>query len=122
LDFGGRDLLVGEVLLEQCVVDVGDGFEQFVTASVGRGPQLGRDLDDLELRTFGVVGERPHDRPHLDEVEHPRKSLSTPIGNCTTAGVASSRSRIISTQRSKSAPIRSILFTKQNRGTSYLLA
>ncbi len=52
----------------------------------------------------------------------PRKSASAPIGSCTTAGVASRRSRIISTVRPKSAPTRSILFTKQIRGTEYLLA
>ena len=52
----------------------------------------------------------------------PRNSLSTPIGSCTTAVTASRRSRIIETQRSKSAPMRSILLTKQNRGTEYLLA
>ena len=46
----------------------------------------------------------------------PRKSLSAPIGSWTTTGTASRRSRIISTQRSKSAPTRSILLTKQKRG------
>ena len=37
-------------------------------------------------------------------------------------GVAPSRSLNISTQRMKSAPTRSILLTKQRRGTSYLSA
>ena len=44
------------------------------------------------------------------------------MGSWVTAGSASSRSRIISTVRSKSAPMRSILLTKQRRGTWYLLA
>src|SRR6266571_2591177 len=52
----------------------------------------------------------------------PRKSDSTPHGSWTTSGVAPSRSVIISTQRWNSAPTRSILFTKQIRGTWYRLA
>ena len=39
-----------------------------------------------------------------------------------TAGTASSRSSIIATVRKKSAPMRSILLTKQMRGTWYWLA
>ena len=39
-----------------------------------------------------------------------------------TAGVDSRRSSIIWTVRKKSAPMRSILLTKQMRGTRYLLA
>ena len=49
----------------------------------------------------------------------PRKSDSTPHGSCTTSGVAPSRSVIMSTQRWNSAPTRSILLTKQIRGTPY---
>ena len=49
----------------------------------------------------------------------PRKSDSTPQGSWTTSGVAPSRSTIISTQRWNSAPTRSILLTKQIRGTPY---
>ena len=52
----------------------------------------------------------------------PLNSDSAPIGSWITAGSASRRSRIIWTVRSKSAPIRSILLTKQMRGTLYLLA
>ena len=44
------------------------------------------------------------------------------MGSWITAGSASRRSRIICTVRSKSAPMRSILLTKQMRGTLYLLA
>ncbi len=47
----------------------------------------------------------------------PRKSDSTPQGSWITSGVAPSRSVIISTQRWNSAPTRSILLTKQIRGT-----
>ncbi len=46
----------------------------------------------------------------------PRKSPSAPIGSCTSATVASRRSLIMSTQRKKSAPTRSILLTKHMRG------
>ena len=52
----------------------------------------------------------------------PRNDDSAPSGSSVTAGIASSRSRIISTVRGKSAPTRSILFTKQMRGTLYLSA
>ena len=52
----------------------------------------------------------------------PRKSDSTPHGSWTTSGVAPRRLVIISTQRWNSAPTRSILFTKQIRGTPYLSA
>ena len=46
----------------------------------------------------------------------PLNSDSAPMGSWMTAGRASRRSRIISTVRSKSAPMRSILLTKQMRG------
>ena len=52
----------------------------------------------------------------------PLNSLSAPIGSCTSATVASRRSLIMSTQRKKSAPTRSILLMKHIRGTLYLLA
>ena len=52
----------------------------------------------------------------------PRNSLSAPIGSCTTRGIGVEAVRIMSTQRTKSAPTRSILLTKQIRGTLYLLA
>ncbi len=49
----------------------------------------------------------------------PRKSASVPIGICSTSGMAFSRETIMSTQRWNSAPMRSILLTKQIRGTLY---
>ncbi len=52
----------------------------------------------------------------------PTNSLSTPMGSWITIGLAPSRSTIIWTQRSKLAPMRSILLTKQMRGTPYLSA
>ena len=50
------------------------------------------------------------------------KSASAPIGSCRTRGLAASRSTIMSTQRKKSAPVRSSLFTKHMRGTPYFSA
>ena len=47
----------------------------------------------------------------------PWKSPSLPHGSCRTSGFACRRSTIISTVRPKSAPVRSILFTKPIRGT-----
>ena len=47
----------------------------------------------------------------------PMKSDSVPHGSCRTSGFAARRSTIMSTVRPKSAPVRSILFTKQMRGT-----
>ena len=52
----------------------------------------------------------------------PSKPSSAPIGSWIGTGVAPRRSRIWRTQRSKSAPMRSILLTKATRGTAYLLA
>ena len=49
----------------------------------------------------------------------PWKSPSLPQGSCRTSGFACRRSTIISTVRPKSAPVRSILFTKPIRGTPY---
>ncbi len=39
------------------------------------------------------------------------KLASAPIGSCSTAAVAFSRSRIVFTQKSKDAPVRSSLLT-----------
>ncbi len=47
----------------------------------------------------------------------PVKPPSTPIGSWRTSGTAPRRSTIISTQRRKSAPVRSSLLTKQILGT-----
>ena len=47
------------------------------------------------------------------------KDCSRPHGSWTTRGTACRRSSIIFTVRSKSAPVRSILLTKQIRGTRY---
>ncbi len=52
----------------------------------------------------------------------PLKFASAPIGSWIATGFAPRRSTIMSKHRSKLAPIRSILLTKQIRGTAYLSA
>ena len=52
----------------------------------------------------------------------PRNSASAPIGITTGTAFAPSSSRISSTTRSKSAPVRSILLMNAMRGTPYLSA
>ena len=52
----------------------------------------------------------------------PANSSPSNSGNCTATGLAPSLLRICSIVRSKSAPTRSILLTKQRRGTLYLSA
>ena len=47
----------------------------------------------------------------------PRNPPSAPTGSCSTTGLASRRSAMESTEAKKSAPMRSILLTKQMRGT-----
>ena len=47
----------------------------------------------------------------------PVNRSASPSGYCTAKAFAPSRSRIIRTTRSKSAPVRSILLTKAIRGT-----
>ena len=68
-DLVAGERLVGEVLLHQVVVDVRDRLEQLQARGFGLLDHLGRDVDRLELRAFGVVVERPHERLHLDEVD-----------------------------------------------------
>ena len=52
----------------------------------------------------------------------PTNFSPSPMGRWMGMGLAPSRSTIMATQRSKLAPVRSILFTKQMRGTPYLSA
>ena len=52
----------------------------------------------------------------------PLNSASAPMGSCTLIGFAPRRSRMLCTQLSKWAPIRSILLMKAMRGTRYLSA
>ena len=52
----------------------------------------------------------------------PTRSASAPIGSWTGTALAPRRSIIVSTERSKSAPMRSILLMNAMRGTWYLSA
>ena len=100
-----------------CSTAASISFSRYSAALIG---QLGRDVDDLELGAQGLVlpDDRLHARPGR---RRPTKSASAPIGNCSTSGVAPRRSTIMSTQRKKSAPMRSILLTKHMRGTLVLV-
>ena len=64
----------------------------------------------------------PDQRLHLDQVDDADEIALDADRQLRTSGMAPSRSLIISTQRAKSAPMRSILLTKQMRGTPYLSA
>jgi hypothetical protein len=60
---------VGEVLLQEVVVDVRDRLEQLQAGALGLFLHVRRDVDGLELRPFAVVVERPHQGLHLDQVD-----------------------------------------------------
>ena len=65
----------------------------------------------------------PLERLHLDQIDDADEiALDADRQLQHAAACAPSRSRIIATQRGKSAPMRSILLTKQMRGTPYLSA
>jgi hypothetical protein len=72
-----------------------------------------RDIHELEVGSTPLMATKSMT---------PRKVSSTPSGIWMTTGEAPRRDRIIETQRSKSAPTRSILLTKARRGTRYLSA
>ena len=118
----GGDLLVVQELLgdrgrrkwKRCR----PGWRASTAASASRAAGISTTLNDsprgeLSSQTSAFISNRS---------TTPAKLLSTPIGSCTTATVAPSRSWIMSTQRAKLAPMRSILLTKQMRGTWYLSA
>ena len=99
----------------QLVVHLGDGLDHRVAVLVGLGPELGRDVDDVDLvaEVVAVV-----DRLHLDQVDRRRGSWSSlPIGIWIGTAFAPRRSLMLSTPRQKSAPVRSSLLMKQKRGT-----
>ena len=111
-----RGLLLVDELLHEGLVVLGELLEQLVAGGLGRRLVLGGDLGVLPLLAhvaLPVVG------VHVHEVDARRGSrASVPHGSWRTSGLAASRSTIISTVRSKLAPVRSILLTKAMRGTS----
>ena len=86
LDLGGGDLLVGEVLLEQRVVDVRDRLEQLDrglrwplsanSSGMSTTSNFAPSLSSLSGHTIAFISTRSMT---------PRNSLSAPIGSCTTA-------------------------------------
>ena len=84
----------------------------------GRQRRLRRDLD-----RSGASSRLPVNVHAFISIRSmtPSKSASAPIGIWTGIGFAPSRSLIMSTVRQKLAPIRSILLTKQMRGTLVLV-
>ena len=72
LDLGDRQLVALEVLVGELVVHVGDGLDHHVAVLVGLGPELVRDVDDVDLvaQVVAVV-----DRLHLDQVDDPLEAI-----------------------------------------------
>ena len=124
----GGDLLVADVLLEDVlVVLVATDVEQLRGATPRPAPARSapgcrrrpRSCSPLLLRLV------PDERLHREQVDDALVvALGADRAAAMTAGtLASRRSLIMSRQRrKKSAPTRSILFTKHMRGTRYLLA
>ena len=86
-----------------------DGAIAVFDAVAGVEPQtetVWRQADRYNVPRVGFVNKM--DRTGAD---------SEPHGSCRTSGFACRRSTIMSTVRRKSAPVRSILFTKPTRGT-----
>ena len=119
----GGDLLVAQELLGDAVVEVGQGVDQRGRPALGLLDQVGGNLPtsttSRPCRTLSA-----QTRAFM-----PTRSM-TPWKLALDADRAAGRRRrwrprrslIMSTQRKKSAPMRSILLTKHMRGTPYLSA
>ena len=123
-DVGGGNRAVSEKILHRFVVLLETGIHQLGAKLSDVGQQLtvarhgdvqlvgqiGRDIQNLPLGIL-VVG-IPDKRLHFNQIDHAFEELSSdPSGSCTGNGRAPRRFLIISTQRKKLAPLRSILFT-----------
>ena len=60
-----RSILALQVLYDQFIVCLGGGLDQRHAGLLCLAQHVGRDLGDLALR--------PHQRPHLDQVDHARE-------------------------------------------------
>ena len=115
-ELGDLDLSAVEVLLQQGVVGLGDGLDQDLAVLVGLVLHVRRNVHDVEGGALRVVVEV--DRLHRDEVDDARGGRPRcPRGSGSARACAFSFVFIISTQRGKFAPTRSILLTKAMRGT-----
>ena len=105
---GGGDLLVGQELVGERVVEVGQDVDQPGPPRLGVGGQVGRDLlHRPRLALVLVVAPLTSSQTSAFipmRSTTPRKSASTPIGICTTATVASRRSLIMSTRAEEVGP------------------
>ena len=113
------DLLFADVLLEHVLVELADDVDELVAPVLGFGLEVGRDVDGLVALAHPVV---PDERLHLEQVDD---ATELALGADRQLGERDGRLeavRIMSTQRKKSAPTRSILLMKHIRGTLYLLA
>ena len=116
----GGDLLLAEVLLHDRVVVVRDHVDQLVLGLLGDGLQLDRDLLLGPLLAHAVV---PDQGPHPDQVDHaPEVALGADRELDDRRRRVEAVADHVRPHCSKSAPIRSILLTKQIRGTPYLSA
>ncbi len=106
-----------EEQLHHLLVVLGDGLDQPVPPLAGRLEVVVGDRDDVVPVALALG--LPEQGAHADEVDDAPEVRLDPHGSWITSGVAPSRSLIMSTQRWNSAPTRSILSTKQIRGTPY---
>ena len=118
LELGLGELLALEVLVRQVVVHLGDGLDHGGAMLLGlaRASSAGIvRLDDLLAEVVVVA-----DGLHLDQVDDALEAVlaaDRDLDRHDGATAAPRRSRIDSTPRQKSAPVRSSLLMKQKRGT-----
>ena len=120
LDLVLGDGLATEVLLEQLVVALADLFDQLFAIGLGLVQHVGRDLFDDVLGAHRLV--LVDDGLHPDQVDHAAEPVLAPMGSWIATGLACELRLDLLSVRAKSAPMRSILLTKQMRGTRYLSA
>jgi len=70
---GLRDGLLGQILLGNPVIGLGDRFQQALAAGLGLRANVLRDLGDVEGRPQGVLP--PRDEPHADQVDDPPEMI-----------------------------------------------
>ena len=105
-----------EVLVHEVVVGLGDRLDRLLAPGGELGAVLLGDVDGLELGAEGLVAEVVG--LLLEEVDDAAEGLGGAPGEDDRHGLGGRASAtIISTQRSKSAPTRSILLTNAMRGT-----
>ena len=112
-DLVGRQLLALEVLVGEVVVHLGGRVDHVGAVLLGLGAQLLGDLLLVDVLAEVVAIE---DRLHLDQVDDALEGVLAADRDLDRHARAPRRSRIDSTPRQKSAPVRSSLLMKQKRG------